>query len=141
MGPDSVLEGDGYHKGKPSKASIIGMTTFTCRLIAGHITQVYFSLSAKQDWHRKDGLFDYSVFFWTIYDLFEDMEWAADVIALWNRVVLLGTTKPSMPAVPTPAGPNHLEQLKALRTAKCAQAAEASNSAAVSIAGVNAPAP
>ncbi|KAF8133101.1 hypothetical protein K438DRAFT_1884297, partial [Mycena galopus ATCC 62051] len=69
-----------YHKGKPSKASIIGMTTFTRRLIAGHITQVYFSLSAKQDWHRKDGLFDYSVFFWTIYDLFEDTEWAADVM-------------------------------------------------------------
>ncbi|KAF8200633.1 hypothetical protein K438DRAFT_1822372 [Mycena galopus ATCC 62051] len=139
MGPDSALEGDGYHKGKPGKASIIGMTTFTRRLIAGHITQVYFSLSAKQDWHRKDGLFDYNVFFWTIYDLFEDTEWAADVIALWNRVVL-GTTKPSTPTVPTPAGPNHLEQLKALRAAKRAQATDTPNGAAVSVAGVNAPA-
>ncbi|KAF8206902.1 hypothetical protein K438DRAFT_1815364 [Mycena galopus ATCC 62051] len=140
MGPESALECDGYHKGKPGKASIIGMTTFTRRIIAGHITQVYFSLSAKQDWHKKDGLFDYSMFFWTIYDLFEDTEWAADVIALWNRVVL-GTTKPSTLAVPTPTGPNHLAQLKALRALRRAQAAEAGDGPAVPavpVAGVNA---
>jgi hypothetical protein len=40
MGPDSALERDGYHKGRPGKASIIGMKTFTRRVIAGVITQV-----------------------------------------------------------------------------------------------------
>lgn len=40
MGPDAALEGDGYHKGKPGNASIIGMTSFTPRTIAGVVTQV-----------------------------------------------------------------------------------------------------
>ncbi|KAF7359979.1 hypothetical protein MVEN_00724800 [Mycena venus] len=133
MGPDSALEGDGYHKGRPGKASIIGLKTFTRRVIAGVITQIHFSMSSKQDWHKKDGDFDYEVFFWTIYNLFDDEEWAEETIALWNRVVL-GTVKPRAPAAPQPAGPSHLEQLKAMRATKKREAAATTTSAAAAAA-------
>ncbi|KAJ7349783.1 hypothetical protein DFH08DRAFT_958744 [Mycena albidolilacea] len=117
MGPDSALERDGYHKGRPGKASIIGMKTFTRRVIAGVITQIHFALSAKQEWHKTDGDFDYEEFFWTIYGLFDDEEWAKEIITLWNKVVL-GTVKPSTPAAPESAGPSHIDRLKAMRAAK-----------------------
>jgi hypothetical protein len=40
MGPDAALEGDGYHKGRPGNASIIGLVTFTPRTIAWVVAQV-----------------------------------------------------------------------------------------------------
>ncbi|KAJ7649428.1 hypothetical protein DFH06DRAFT_553829 [Mycena polygramma] len=125
MGPESALEGDGYHKGRPGKASIIGMTTFTRRVICWVVTQVYFALSSKQEWNRKDGQFDYDEFFWTIDGLFDDEEWGQEIIALWNKVIL-GTVKPVAPT-PTSSGRSDLEKLKALRAAKklAAQAAPA----------------
>ncbi|KAF7360026.1 hypothetical protein MVEN_00730300 [Mycena venus] len=76
MGPDAALEGDGYHKGKLGNASIIGMTMFTPRIIAGVITQ---------DWNKMDGDFDYEEFFWTIHDLFDDQDFVADIIYHWNN--------------------------------------------------------
>ncbi|KAJ7482324.1 hypothetical protein B0H11DRAFT_2232533 [Mycena galericulata] len=90
MGPDAALEGDGYHRGRPGNAKIIGMSTFSSRIISGVVTQVYFGLSSKQEWNKKDGLhFDYEQLFWTIYDLFNDDEdWAKEVIDLWNKIVL-----------------------------------------------------
>jgi hypothetical protein len=50
--------------------------------------QIHFALSAKQEWHKKDGDFDYEEFFWTIYGLFDDEEWAEEIITLWNKWVL-----------------------------------------------------
>ncbi|KAJ7815854.1 hypothetical protein B0H14DRAFT_3744970 [Mycena olivaceomarginata] len=105
MGPDAALEGDGYHKGKPGNASIIGMTSFTPRTIAGVVTQVRFALSSKQDWSKRDGEFDYEAFFWMVHDLlFEDTDLADDIIGL-------GITRT------TASGPSALAQIKAARTA------------------------
>ena len=39
MGPSADLEADGYHKGRPGNASIIGLDTFTPRIISGVVTQ------------------------------------------------------------------------------------------------------
>jgi hypothetical protein len=47
--------------------------------------QIHFALSAKQEWHKTDGDFDYKEFFWTIYGLFDDEEWAGGIITLWNK--------------------------------------------------------
>ncbi|KAJ7247383.1 hypothetical protein B0H12DRAFT_1125017 [Mycena haematopus] len=87
MGPDSALEGDGYHKGRAGKASIIGMLTFTRRVVCWVVTQVHFALSSKQDWHKMDGDFSYEDFYWTIYDLFDDEEYGQKIIDLWNKCV------------------------------------------------------
>ncbi|KAJ7179984.1 hypothetical protein C8R43DRAFT_860536, partial [Mycena crocata] len=87
MGPESALEGDGYHKGRPGNAKIIGLTSFTPRVIAWVATQVYFALSSKQEWGKNDGEFDYEEFFWTIHDLFDSEEWGQEIIDLWNRCV------------------------------------------------------
>ncbi|KAF8160350.1 hypothetical protein K438DRAFT_1985779 [Mycena galopus ATCC 62051] len=94
MGPEAALEGDGYHKGRPGNASIIGLTTFSPRVIAWVVVQ-----------YKSEGKhFDYEVFFWTICDLFDDDEWGGDIISLWNRVVLGATrflrpqTPPAVPA-------------------------------------------
>lgn len=105
MGPEAALEGDGYHKGRPGNASIIGLLTFCPRTIAGVATQVrrvhqssitltgwnfqvYFGLSSKQEWYKTEGShFDYEEFFWTIYDLFDDEEWGKGIITLWNKYV------------------------------------------------------
>ncbi|KAJ7244601.1 hypothetical protein B0H12DRAFT_1073679 [Mycena haematopus] len=92
MGPESALECDGYHKGRAGKASIIGMLSFTHRVICWVVTQVHFALSSKQDWHKTDGDFDYDE-------------------------VVLGKAKPRVTAA-EPSGLSHLERLKALRAAK-----------------------
>ncbi|KAJ7845244.1 hypothetical protein B0H14DRAFT_3455111 [Mycena olivaceomarginata] len=116
MGPDAALEGDGYHKGKPGNASIIGMTSFTPRTIAGVVTQVRFALSSKQDWSKRDGEFDYEAFFWMVHDLlFEDTDLADDIIGLWNKAVF-GTAKP-ISARTAASGPSALAQIKAARAA------------------------
>ncbi|KAF7336167.1 hypothetical protein MVEN_02164100 [Mycena venus] len=125
MGPDAALEGDGYHKGKPGNASIIGMTTFTPRIIAGVITQVRFALSSRQDWNKMDGDFDYEEFFWTIHDLFDDQDFAAGIIRHWNKVVF-GNSKPRAAAPTAVVGPSNLDKLKAARAAHKAAAAAAS---------------
>ncbi|KAJ7825997.1 hypothetical protein B0H14DRAFT_3468080 [Mycena olivaceomarginata] len=114
IGPDSVLEHDGYHKGQPGKANIISMKIFTCRVIAGVITQIHFALSTKQEWHKTDSDFDYEQFFWKIYSLFNNEDWAEGIITLWNKVVL-GAVKVSMPAALESASPSHIDCLKAMR--------------------------
>ncbi|KAJ7679630.1 hypothetical protein B0H17DRAFT_1077831 [Mycena rosella] len=86
MGPNSALEGEGFHKGRPGNASVIGLITFSRRTIAGVATQVYFGLSSKQEWYKTDGdHFNYEEFFWTIYDLFDNEEWGEEIICLWNQ--------------------------------------------------------
>ncbi|KAJ7748856.1 hypothetical protein B0H14DRAFT_3513710 [Mycena olivaceomarginata] len=123
IGPDSVLEHDGYHKGQPEKANIISMKTFMCRVIAGVITQIHFALSTKQEWHKTDSDFDYEQFFWKIYSLFNNEDWAEGIITLWNKVVL-GAVKTSVPAALESASPSHIDRLKAMRsTRKLAAAA------------------
>ncbi|KAJ6464942.1 hypothetical protein C8R45DRAFT_1107176 [Mycena sanguinolenta] len=82
MGPDSALERDGYHKGRAGKASIIGLQSFTRRVICWIVTQVHFVLTSKQDWHKIDGDFNYKDFYWTIYGLFDDEEFAQKIIDL-----------------------------------------------------------
>ncbi|KAJ7176288.1 hypothetical protein C8R43DRAFT_1197913 [Mycena crocata] len=127
MGPDSALEVDGYHKGRPGNAKIIGLESFTPRVIAWVVTQVYFALSSKQEWGRKDGDFDYDEFFWTIHGLFEgegSEEWAKEIIDLWNKVVL--GTKPKHAAAVARSGPSTLAHLKAARAAKHAAASASS---------------
>ncbi|KAJ6474793.1 hypothetical protein C8R45DRAFT_1159929 [Mycena sanguinolenta] len=121
MGPSADLEVDGYHKGRPGNASIIGLDTFTPRVISG---VVYFGLSSMHEWNKKDGVhFDYEDFFWTIHGLFDDdEEWGKGIIALWDRVVL-GKCQPA-PAVVS--GPSALEQLKAARAARAARPAASS---------------
>ncbi|KAJ7825988.1 hypothetical protein B0H14DRAFT_2596187 [Mycena olivaceomarginata] len=121
--PDSALEHDGYHKGQPGKANIISMKTFTCHVIAGVITQIHFMLSTKQEWHKMDSDFDYEQFFWTIYGLFNNEDWAEGIITLWNKVVL-GAVKASMPAALESASPSHIDRLKVMHaTRKLAAAA------------------
>ncbi|KAK7054047.1 hypothetical protein R3P38DRAFT_2854215 [Favolaschia claudopus] len=117
MGPDAALEGDGYHKGKPGNASIIGMKTFTPRIIAGVITQVRFALSSRQDWIKLDGDFDYEEFFWTIYGLFDDQDLADNIIALWNKVVF-GAAKARVAAPAITGGRSSLAQIKAARASQ-----------------------
>ncbi|KAJ7743221.1 hypothetical protein B0H16DRAFT_1463856 [Mycena metata] len=122
MGPESALEGDGYHKGRPGNASIISLLSFTPRVIAWVTTQVYFALSSKQDWYRTDGdHFNYEDFFWNIYGLFEDKEWGQEIIALWDKVVL-GTKKATVAATPA-TGRTHLQEIKAARAARRAAGA------------------
>ncbi|KAF7332808.1 hypothetical protein MSAN_02432000 [Mycena sanguinolenta] len=118
MGPDSALECDGYHKGRGGKASIIGMLNFTPRVVCWVVTQVYFALSSKQDWNKTDGEFNYEEFYWTIYGLFDDEDFAQRILGLWDKVVLGNTTSSRAAVAAQPAGPSHLEQLKALRAAK-----------------------
>ncbi|KAJ7871994.1 hypothetical protein B0H14DRAFT_3860517 [Mycena olivaceomarginata] len=126
MGPDAALEGDGYHKGRPGNASIIGLVTFTPRTIAWVVAQVYFALSSKQDWYKTEGdHFSYEKFFWTICGLFDEKEWGNEIIALWNRVVL-GTVAVAAP-VAAACGPSNLERVKAARARKRAAGAPASS--------------
>ncbi|KAJ7657071.1 hypothetical protein B0H17DRAFT_1213601 [Mycena rosella] len=125
MGPESALEGDGYHKGKPGNAEIINLTTFNRPVCAGVVVQVYFSLSAKQEWHKNDGPhFNYEDLFWTIYGLFDNDKWGKEIIALWNKVVLGKAA--GVQSAPAPSGPSHPEQLKAARAATALAAANAS---------------
>ncbi|KAJ7104786.1 hypothetical protein C8R44DRAFT_807885 [Mycena epipterygia] len=132
MGPSADLEGDGYHKGRPGNAKIIGLVTFTPRVIAWVVTQVYFALSSKQEWGKKDGEhFDYEEFFWTIHDLFgDDEEWAKEIIAFWDRVVL-GTVSQATTAAES--GPSTLAQLKAARAAAKHAAAAPSTAATTAV--------
>ncbi|KAJ7861109.1 hypothetical protein B0H14DRAFT_3445632 [Mycena olivaceomarginata] len=126
MGPDAALEGDGYHKGRPGNASIIGLVAFTPRTIAWVVAQVYFALSSKQDWYKTEGdHFSYEKFFWTICGLFDEKEWGNEIIALWNRVVL-GTVAVAAP-VAAACGPSNLERVKAARARKRAAGAPASS--------------
>ncbi|KAJ7468987.1 hypothetical protein FB451DRAFT_1255449 [Mycena latifolia] len=85
MGPLSALQGDGWHRGKPGNASIIGLVTFTGRIIAYIACQVHFNLSSQQDWHKLEGHFNYEEFFWKLVALFDDEEYATNTIALYNR--------------------------------------------------------
>ncbi|KAF7371661.1 hypothetical protein MVEN_00021900 [Mycena venus] len=104
-------------RGKPGNASIIGMKTFTLRIIAGVVTQVRFALSSKQDWNKMDGDFDYEEFFWTIHDLFDDQELADNIIQHWNKVVF-GNPKPRTIGPAAVAGPSNLNKIKAARAAQ-----------------------
>ncbi|KAJ6506492.1 hypothetical protein C8R45DRAFT_508297 [Mycena sanguinolenta] len=125
MGPSADLEADGYHKGRPGNASIIGLDTFTRRVIAGVTTQVYFGLSSMQEWNKKDGEhFNYEEFFWTIHDLFDDAgeEWGKEIIALWDRVVL----GKAQPVTRAESGLSALQRLKAARAARAARASTSS---------------
>ncbi|KAJ7728801.1 hypothetical protein DFH07DRAFT_782095 [Mycena maculata] len=138
MGPEAALQGDGYHKGRPGNASIIMLLTFTPRVIAWVVAQVYFALSAKTEWYKTEGdHFDYDTFFWMIYDLFDNEEWGGEIIALWNKVVL-GTVKATAPSTAA-SGPTPLERIKAAGSRKRAAAAAAATAPAP--ATVAAPAP
>ncbi|KAJ7191311.1 hypothetical protein GGX14DRAFT_600753 [Mycena pura] len=123
MGPNAAFEGDGWHKGKPGNAHIVGMTSFTPRVMAWITAQVYFALSSQQEWYKTDGNdFSYEDFFYTICDLLDeskDKEWVDEVIALWDRVVLgkKAVTKP-IPARQTDTRAHALERLKAARAAR-----------------------
>ncbi|KAJ7673063.1 hypothetical protein DFH06DRAFT_1467471 [Mycena polygramma] len=121
MGPNADLAGDGYHKGRPGNAKIIGLNSFTPRVVAWVTTQVYFALSSMQEFNKQDGdYFDYEEFFWTIHDIFDDEELGAEIIALWDRVVF-GKSKTTA-AVAT-SGPSALAQLKAAKRAAAAATA------------------
>ncbi|KAJ6542249.1 hypothetical protein DFH09DRAFT_47527 [Mycena vulgaris] len=88
MGPASALQGDGWPQGKPGNAVVIGLKTFTARIIAYIACQVRFNLSSQSQWNKLDGHFDYQVFFWHLVSLFNDKNnkaFAARTIALYNR--------------------------------------------------------
>ncbi|KAK7037070.1 hypothetical protein R3P38DRAFT_3311649 [Favolaschia claudopus] len=158
MGPDAALEGDGYHKGKPGNATIIGMTEdihptnhrwgrnsgilslYPPMLVSLIESQVRFALSSRQDWIKLDGDFDYEEFFWTIYGLFDDQDFADNIIALWNKAVF-GAAKARVAAPATAAGRSSLAQIKAARALqKAAATAPASTPAPDAAAAVVAPA-
>ncbi|KAJ7169187.1 hypothetical protein C8R43DRAFT_1121078 [Mycena crocata] len=92
------------------------MSSFTPRIIAWVVVQVYFALSSEQEWNKKDGDFDYEDFFWTIYDLFDNKaSFVADV-----------------------SGPSALSQLKAKHLAKRTAAAAAASPSPASSSGASA---
>lgn len=49
MGPSSALQGDGWHQGKPGNAALIGLKTFTDRVICYNACQVS---PLRSSWHR-----------------------------------------------------------------------------------------
>ncbi|KAF7334925.1 hypothetical protein MVEN_02242200 [Mycena venus] len=132
MGPSAALQGDGYHIGKAGIASIIGLKTFTPRVIAYIACQVRFNLSNQQFWNKMDGDFDYEEFFWLIVELFEkDAEFAAKTIALYNRVVLGHSAGLATARTPTASSApviNNMDRLRAARDARLAAAASSSSS-------------
>ncbi|KAJ7117672.1 hypothetical protein C8R44DRAFT_791242 [Mycena epipterygia] len=120
MGPSSALQGDGWHQGRPGNASIIGLKTFTDRVICYIVCQVRANLSNQNQWNKMDGHFDYEQFFWHLVDLFKDEAFASKMIALYNRVVL-GRASGIAPA-PTTGGSaapalTHFQRLQAARAA------------------------
>ncbi|KAJ7097120.1 hypothetical protein B0H15DRAFT_797835 [Mycena belliarum] len=135
MGPASALKGDGWHRGKAGNASLIGLLTFTGRLIAYIACQVRFNLSSQQDWNKLDGHFDYEEFFWCLVGLFDDEQYGSKTIALYNRVVLghAAGVAPAAGAVTSSidvSSMTHLERLKAARTVAQAKASAAVAAAA-----------
>ncbi|KAJ7674372.1 hypothetical protein B0H17DRAFT_1082188 [Mycena rosella] len=147
MGPASALQGDGWHRGKADNAQLIGLLTFTGRIIAYIARQVRFNLASQQDWNKCDNHFDYQVFFWQLVGLFEgdeNQEFAARTIALYNRVVLgrAAGIAPAGVAGAATAAPTltHLERLKAACAARVAAAARTAT-AAVAAAATPAEAP
>ncbi|KAJ7252382.1 hypothetical protein B0H12DRAFT_1071692 [Mycena haematopus] len=97
MGPSADLGDDGYRKGRPGNASIIGLDTFTYGVIAGVATQAsilraFIHARVEQEgWRTFQLRVDYEEFFWTIHDLFNDAgeEWGREIIALWDRQLSL----------------------------------------------------
>nr|GAT49692.1 predicted protein [Mycena chlorophos] len=88
QGPKAALEVDGFHAGRKGNAKIIGLRTFTPRVIAYVACQVRFALSSQAEWNRRDGQFDYEQFFWSIVDMFTDKpNFTARTIARYNQIV------------------------------------------------------
>ncbi|KAJ6464807.1 hypothetical protein DFH09DRAFT_1346731 [Mycena vulgaris] len=142
MGPASALQGNGWHQGKPGNAVIIGLKTFTGRIIAYIACQVRFNLSSQSQWNKLDGHFDYQEFFWHLVSLFDNKAFATRTIALYNRVVLGNAAGISAAATPSASsGMNHLQRLQASRAAADARTAAAEAEAAAAAAAAVAAAP
>ncbi|KAJ7875475.1 hypothetical protein B0H14DRAFT_3130659 [Mycena olivaceomarginata] len=118
MGPDAALEGDGYHKGRPGNASIIGLSLSLPEPSRGLLRRFISRYRRSKTGTRPR-------FFWTICGLFDEKEWGNEIIALWNRVVL-GTVAVAAP-VAAACGPSNLERVKAARARKRAAGAPASS--------------
>jgi len=71
-----------------------------------------------------DGEFDYEQYFWTIHDLFDDQDFADEIIGWWNKVVF-GSSKARTVARAATSGPSDLAQIKAAHAAQKAAAAAA----------------
>nr|GAT45342.1 predicted protein [Mycena chlorophos] len=88
QGPKAALEVDGFHAGRKGNAKIIGLRTFTPRVIAYVACQVRFALSSQPEWNRWDGQFDYEQFFWSIVDMFTNKpNFTTRTISRYNQVV------------------------------------------------------
>ncbi|KAJ7695251.1 hypothetical protein B0H14DRAFT_3530281 [Mycena olivaceomarginata] len=117
MGPEAALETDGYHKGKPGNASIIGLTTFTPRTVAGVVTQVRFALSSKQDWNKMDGDFNYEEFFLDDPRPFRRRRTGQRHHRAVEQLSLV-LQNHGPPLAQTASGPSALAQIKAARAAQ-----------------------
>ncbi|KAJ6583123.1 hypothetical protein DFH09DRAFT_1309359 [Mycena vulgaris] len=134
MGPESALQGDGWHQGKPGNVVVNGLKTFTGRIIAYIACQVRFNLSSQSQWNKLDSHFDYQVFFWHLVSLFNNTVFATRTITLYNRVVLGNAAGISPAATPSASsGMTHLQRLQASRAAADARAAAAEAEAAAAV--------
>lgn len=104
QGPTAALEGPGFHRGQQGVAALLNTSSVTPELIAYLAIQVWsiiapflagslltllqtrFALSSESTWSKRDGLFDYDEFFWSLVGILEDDESDA-IIKLFNQYV------------------------------------------------------
>ncbi|KAJ7066051.1 hypothetical protein C8F01DRAFT_1122041 [Mycena amicta] len=88
-GPSAMGEGDGCRgRGKDGNAELVGLKSFTPRLIAYLACQVRFALSSVTTYNKVDGEFDYDKFYNYVLKALRRKETEERVIALFNRRVL-----------------------------------------------------
>ncbi|KAJ7060477.1 hypothetical protein C8F01DRAFT_1142738 [Mycena amicta] len=91
-GPSALGKGDGCRGlGKDGNAELVGLKSFTPRLIAYIACQVRFALSSVTTYNKIDGEFDYDKFFKYVLKALRRKETEERVIALFNRCVVSST--------------------------------------------------
>nr|GAT45240.1 predicted protein [Mycena chlorophos] len=116
-GPSALNTGDGCRgSGKEGHAELLGLTTFTPRLIAYIACQVRFALSSVGTYNHIDGRFNYDHFFNYILKAMRRQDTEERVIALFNRRVLgeaaaAGSSDESASAADAPSRVDPLEAL------------------------------
>ncbi|KAJ7287005.1 hypothetical protein C8J57DRAFT_1707412 [Mycena rebaudengoi] len=113
----------------------MGMLSLTRRVICWVAIHVYFMLSSKQEWGKKDGSFDYEEYFWFLDSIFDNEVLGKSILTMWNKAIL--GTNPAEPQTEEPAagddGLSHLERMQArAAAAKAAAAATTDNTSAAS---------
>ncbi|KAJ7062202.1 hypothetical protein C8F01DRAFT_1230639 [Mycena amicta] len=103
-GPSAMGQGDGCRgAGKDGNAELVGLKSFTPRLIAYIVCQVRFALTSVTTYNKVDGLFDYEKFFNYVLKALSRKDTEERVITLFNRRVL-GVTPDDAPSSSLSAG-------------------------------------